>query len=145
MSVPIEKLLNENELFVYQNYKAMKYKQMAEALGCSTSRIGQYKSQAFRKIKEYKRKVINAEWNQQEETITLKKKELFMVRNALHHYYCDLLNSNLKNKKSLKDADDPEIELYKDIYEKIEAAINFEEHPSKVDWEAYWNQDAENI
>ena len=133
---PINELLTEEELYVYLHYREMTQKEMAENLGVSKSSIPKYRANGKRKIREAKQRDINNAWNSQEVTLTLERKEIYLIQHALK-YYGRFLNPTIGELR--RNEIDPEMELMPALNHKLDAAINIKEHPVYIDFDAYWN------
>lgn len=138
---PLDELLNEREFFIYQEVieKERTFKSVGEDLGITGNRVSQLLNIARRKVRDAKRRDINTAWNDEEVSFTLQRREIYLIKHALDHY-------SRKVGPSIKDIRmgeyDPEYEMMHKLQEKLHAAIRYEDHPERVDFEEYWNQDA---
>lgn len=138
---PLNELLDEKEFFVYQErQKGRTYKSIGEELGVSANRASQILGQARRKVHEAKRRDINAAWNDEEVTVKLQRRDIYVIQNALK-YYDRSFELNCREIRKGEEPD-PESELIRKLNVQLHAAIGHETHPSRVDFNAYWNQDA---
>ena len=92
----------------------MTYKAIAAEMGVTTERIRQIRVSAERKIREEKRRDQARERAAQLVTITIQRRELWLLLRALETYQIDIL---LKNRKCLEE--DPDYSLTETLITKF--------------------------
>lgn len=99
----LHEFLTERELYVLETYPSKTYKAIAEDLGVTTERIRQIRIKAERKIREEKRRDLARERAAQPVTVTMQRRELWILLRALECYRVDILH---RNKKSIPEDPD---------------------------------------
>lgn len=133
----IEEFLDERELYIYRNHPAKSFKMLGEEFGVSGTRISQIKERAIRKIRYEKRRAIAHPWYEEEIKLQLRRKELFLLRQAISDYRLACSNTRWEHQKGIDT--DPEYELCGQIYKKLDKAIAHETHPRELNLEEYQN------
>ena len=110
----LSEILTERELYVLEHHPAMTYKAIAAEMGVTTERIRQIRVRAERKIREEKRRDQARERAAQPVTITIQRRELWLLFRALETYRVDIL---LRNKKGVEE--DPDYSLTETLITKF--------------------------
>ena len=110
----LSEFLNERELYILEHYPAMTYKAIAAEMGVSTERVRQMRIHAERMIREEKRRDQARERAAQNVTITIQRRELWLLFRALDTYRVDIL---YRNKKGIEE--DPDYALTETLSVKL--------------------------
>lgn len=110
----LHEILTERELYILEHYPAMTYKAIAAELDVSTERVRQLRMHAERMIREEKRRDLARERARQRVTITIQRREVWLLIRALEIYCVDILR---RNKKCIEE--DPDYAVAKALIAKL--------------------------
>ena len=112
--------LTEREIFVLDHHPAMSYKAIGEELGISQERVRQLKVYAERKIRDEKRREQAAARGQVPVTLTLHRKDLWVIIRGLQALQSVLLRPMIdqrRNKETLEE--DPDYQLAEKLIQDL--------------------------
>ncbi len=112
---PLSEFLTDREIYILENHPQKTYQAIGEELGITNTRVRQIKVDAERKIREEKRREQVEEAGQIPVSLTLLRKELWVLYRALkeYHYqmehkyryglgaYCDKLEPDCRTTQTL--------------------------------------------
>ena len=117
--------MTEREIFVLDHHPDMTYKAIGENLGISSSRVRQIKVHALRLLREEKRREQAAKQAQQPVTLTLKRKDLWILIRGLNALREQLLRQ-AKSDKQKQDLmwNDPDFDRTYELIHLLQKHLN---------------------
>lgn len=112
--------LTDREIFVLDHHPAMSYKTIGEELGISQERVRQLKVYAERKIRDEKRREQAAARGQLPVTLTLRRKDLWVIIRGLQAHQANLLRpmaDQRRNKENMEE--DPDYQLAEKLVQNL--------------------------
>lgn len=115
----LKEFLNERELYVLKNHPTMTYKAIGIELGISPERVRQLKVHAERLIREEKRREITAVRGLEWVTITLQRRDVWLVIRALGELLDPVLTKALRDNHKKDFELDPDIDRIDNLVQKL--------------------------
>lgn len=117
--------LSEREIFILEHHPEMSYRAIGEQLGIGSERVRQIKVAALHKIKDEKRREQAAERNKLPVTLTIRRKDLFIIARGLDAHITNmrmvLADQRHKDKEAFTDTDyERACELRSQIYDALQ-------------------------
>ena len=112
--------LTDREIFVLDHHPTMSYRAIGEELGVSPERVRQLKVYAERKIRDEKRREQTAARGQLPVTLTLRRKDLWVIIRGLEAHQSELLRpwaDQRRNKENLEE--DPDYHLAENLIQNL--------------------------
>ena len=116
----LSEFLTDREIFVLEHHPSMSYKTIGEELGISQERVRQLKVYAERKIRDEKRREQAEARGQLPVTLTLRRKDLWVIIRGLEAHQVELLRPKAdqrRNKETLEE--DPDYQLAEKLIQDI--------------------------
>ncbi len=118
-----QEFLSEREIFILEHHPEMSYKAIGEELGIGPERVRQIKVAAARKVRQEKTREQAAERNKQSVTMTIRRKDLFIIVRGLeahiHNMQRQRADQRIKNPEEKTDPDYNRtwelVDLFRDI------------------------------
>ena len=104
--------LTDREIFVLDHHPTMSYRAISEELGISPERVRQLKVYAERKIRDEKRREQAAARGQLPVTLTLRRKDLWVIIRGLEAHLAELLSPMADQRRKKENLEvDPDYHL----------------------------------
>lgn len=118
--------LTEREIFVLNHHPAMSYKAIGEVLGISKERVRQLKVYAERKILDEKRREQTEARGQLPVTLTLRRKDLWVIIRSLEEHRMRLKKSkaDLRFKKDISLVEDPDVKVAEELIHTLKDVLS---------------------
>jgi len=121
---PLSEFLTEREIYVLNNHPQKTYKTIGEELGVANTRIRQIKVNAERKIREEKRREQVEEAGQIPVSVTVQRKELWVIYRALHDYYYKIERKHQHGYGLHWEEFEPDLKVSRALLTELEKLLN---------------------
>lgn len=122
----LKEILTERELYVLKNHPAMTYKAIGIELGISPERVRQLKVHAERMIREEQKRELESTKGQKLVTITLQRRDVWLVIRALGELLDPVLTKALRDRRKNASEKDPDIDRIDNLIQELYSLLQIQ-------------------